>query len=369
MGDPSSTDHFSPSYAVARAKFLGAARAAEGELIHLENASKGADGECLFTDIALLGPRSANSVLVVCSGTHGVEGFCGSGIQTGLLREGVAQRLPPDVRLVLVHALNPYGFSHIRRVNEDNVDLNRNFVSHDTGYPENPAYDALYDAINPQAGSGLARVAALARLLTLSMIKGRRTLKSAIAGGQYTHPSGLFYGGSCETWSNKALQEIVARCLSSSKRVAFVDIHTGLGPYGECTLISRFPGDSPVFERISTWWGSRATPAVTSKVAAANLTGSITMAFSAMLPTAETTPVTVEFGTVGQLKLLRAMQAENWQHHNGTPHHPTFRRAKVEMKRAYYPETTDWMQRVWEQGKEIIDRALKGLSTIDEAGG
>ena len=100
MANPSPSDHFSPTYAVARAKFLDAARAEAGELVHLENPSKGADGERLFTDIALLGPRSATSVLVVCSGTHGIEGFCGSGIQTGLLREGVARRLPPDVRLV-----------------------------------------------------------------------------------------------------------------------------------------------------------------------------------------------------------------------------------------------------------------------------
>ena len=98
------------------------------------------------------------------------------------------------------------------------------------------------------------------------MIKGRHTLRIAIAVGQYTHPSGLFYGGCRETWSNKALQEIVARHLSSSKRVAFVDIHTGLGPYGECTLISRFPGGSSGFERISTWWGSHGTSAVTLRV-------------------------------------------------------------------------------------------------------
>ena len=82
-----------------------------------------------------------------------------------------------------------------------------------------------------------------------------------------------------------------------------------------------------------------------------------------MLPTAETTPVTVEFGTIAQLKVLRAMQAENWQHHHGVPDHPAFRRAKAEMKRAYYPETAGWMQSAWEQGREIVDQALKGLSS------
>ena len=31
--------------------------------------------------------------------------------------------------IVLIHALNPYGFKTNRRVNEDNIDLNRNFLS------------------------------------------------------------------------------------------------------------------------------------------------------------------------------------------------------------------------------------------------
>jgi hypothetical protein len=31
--------------------------------------------------------------------------------------------------IVFVHALNPFGFKHHRRVNEDNVDLNRNFLT------------------------------------------------------------------------------------------------------------------------------------------------------------------------------------------------------------------------------------------------
>ena len=62
------------------------------------------------------------------SGTHGVEGYCGSGIQIGFLKEGLFAELPDDMSVVLLHAMNPYGFSNDRRVNEDNVDLNRNFL-------------------------------------------------------------------------------------------------------------------------------------------------------------------------------------------------------------------------------------------------
>ena len=41
----------------------------------------------------------------------------------------------------MIHALNPFGFAHLRRANEDNVDLNRNFVDHEGGnYPENDLF-------------------------------------------------------------------------------------------------------------------------------------------------------------------------------------------------------------------------------------
>ena len=36
-----------------------------------------------------------------------------------------------------------------RRVNEDNIDLNRNFVDHDKPHPENADYVAIAEHIDP----------------------------------------------------------------------------------------------------------------------------------------------------------------------------------------------------------------------------
>eukprot|EP01032_Pedospumella_encystans_P016815 gene16815-19167_t len=87
---------------------------------------RGAQGEELAMDVAVQGPADAAQVLMTTSAVHGIEGFCGSAIQTGLLH---SLSLPPGVAVVHVHAVNPHGFSHARRVNEDNVDLNRNFIA------------------------------------------------------------------------------------------------------------------------------------------------------------------------------------------------------------------------------------------------
>ena len=72
-------------------------------------------GEALCTDTAWLGPRDASRALVVIAGTHGVEGFCGSGPMVGLLRGDAALGLPLGATRVearaaykkLLHAHHP----------------------------------------------------------------------------------------------------------------------------------------------------------------------------------------------------------------------------------------------------------------------
>src|SRR6202008_842025 len=118
-----SLDLFSPTYAIARGKFLNAASArglaVDSHVLGLPSA----EGETLAIDVVLDGPADASKMLIVLSGVHGVEGFCGSAIQTGLLGEGAP--MPAGTAVLHVHAINPYGFSHLRRVTQENVDLNR----------------------------------------------------------------------------------------------------------------------------------------------------------------------------------------------------------------------------------------------------
>src|ERR1700739_3656646 len=117
---------FSRSYAEARQKFLNAASRlglqAESHVLPIP----GASGETLAMDVVLQGPADASNMLVVISGVHGVEGFSGSAVQTGMLQLDVSQRADAlrDTAVLYVHAINPFGFSHLRRVTQENVDLN-----------------------------------------------------------------------------------------------------------------------------------------------------------------------------------------------------------------------------------------------------
>ena len=125
----STTRHFSESYADARSRFLEAVARADAPLESFENpVGKGPTGEVLATDVALFGPDDAKHLLILVSGTHGVEGFAGSGAQVAMIEGLRFAALPARTAVLVVHAINPYGFAWLRRVNEDNVDLNRNSI-------------------------------------------------------------------------------------------------------------------------------------------------------------------------------------------------------------------------------------------------
>src|SRR5205814_8455032 len=87
------------------------------------------NGVELTIDVAVLGVKDPTWSLIVSSGLHGVEGFFGSALQTAYVRQVRRQDVfDSKGQLVLIHAINPFGFFALRRVNEDNIDLNRNFL-------------------------------------------------------------------------------------------------------------------------------------------------------------------------------------------------------------------------------------------------
>ena len=74
------------------------------------------------------------------------------------------------------------------------------------------------------------------------------------------------------------------------------------------------------------------------------------------------TAVSLEFGTVPPMEVFRALQAENWLHHRSEKDQALARKIKAELLRVFYPDEGDWKTRVWEQGKEAVEKVLAGLS-------
>jgi hypothetical protein len=294
-----------------------------------------------------------------------VEGFAGSGIQTGLLLEGIASRLPPGVRLVMIHGVNPYGMAHLRRFNEDNVDLNRNFRDHSEHPPDNKGYDKLARWIAPRSISFWSEVGSWSRLLSYRLTAGTQAMQEAVSLGQYSHPDGLFYGGAFETWSNKTMQSIAMRYFSDADRVVVVDVHTGLGAFGAAEIILNDLVTAPNYRRALAIWGpERVRSTAAGESVSPHLDASLKRAFTNWLPRVEVTAVSLEFGTLPPMDVFKALRAENWLHQHGDPFHSKSKKIKACLLRAFHPDSDEWEAQVWQQGKTIVEQALAGTVNL-----
>lgn len=355
--------YFAADYAEARAKFLAAAEATGVPLWQFEHPLKGPEGEALGTDIAWLGSREARNIVVAGSATHGIEGFCGSGCQTGFLTENWASRFGADSALVLVHANNPHGFAHQRRVNEDNIDLNRNFIDFDAGLPDSPGYADLHPALVPDAWDGEARAKADAAIEAYKQCEGLPVFQQVTSRGQYTHPDGLFYGGTGPSWSRRTIEGFAGEHMAGAERIAVVDFHTGLGPRGYGEIIGRgAPGD-PQYERTVAWYGSDVKSAAVGNSASVRLSGTIDFGYRRACPNAEQTAITLEFGTLPLEEVHEAIRADNWLYaKGGAAASPHFTSIKAQVRAAFYGEDSQWKADIWARGQEIVEQALAGIA-------
>jgi len=356
-------DYFSADYSEARRKFRDAATRAGAALSTYVNPNvKGPNGEELSTDVARLGPRDAGRVLITISATHGAEGFCGSGAQVGSFEAGLGRDLPADTALLAVHAINPYGFAWLRRVTEDNIDLNRNFVDHAAPLPRNPGYDELADAICPSEWQVGALAAAQMRLDAYGKRHGAAALQAAITAGQYNHGDGVFFGGERPTWSRETLLKIVTEHAARTRRLAVIDFHTGLGPWGYGEPIVTHAPNTPGLARARQWYGDRITSPVLGNSTSADVKGDILTGLEKRYPAAGFTCVALEYGTLPLQQVLNAVRADNWLHAHGDVRSAQGREIKAMMRDAFYGDKDDWKGMIFEQAIAAERNALRGLA-------
>ena len=351
-------DPFSGSYQVARERFREAARAVPAPLEHYPVAVQGPNGCELAIDVALVGARNPRRALVVSSGLHGVEGFFGSAVQLAWLRrlrEG-AVSIPGGTLVVLLHAVNPFGFAWRRRANEDNVDLNRNFLGDGETYAGTPEhYDRVHGLLNPATPPSWLDVFRVRAAWAIRR-HGLSVLQNAVASGQYEHPSGLFFGGHKTTASTRLIQERFWGWTRAAEDVVHLDVHTGLGQYADYRLLIEPPHVSDLgwyralFDRERVVPVGDDTPYAARGVMGAWLArraGPRGYRFACL-----------EFGTYGALRVLAALRAENRAHHYGTPGVRAYGRAKRELVECFCPASGVWRGKALGRALEVIEQAI-----------
>ena len=355
---------FAPDYAAARAKFLAASRGAGARLKAYRNPLRGPREEELATDVAWCGPAGARKVLVLQSATHGVEGFTGSGAILDFLLVGGAQHLPDDVAVLMIHAINPHGFAWLRRVTEENVDLNRNFVDFAAALPENPGHDELADALVPRELSGPVFDEAEAKIVAYRAKHGESAFQIARGGGQYRHAHSMFFGGSGPTWARRTLETLIDdHELAARAQVAIIDYHTGLGPFGYGEPICSHEAGTAALERAQRWYGDSLTEPAAGTSSSVVKSGLNEFGWMARLGD-KATFVALEYGTYTPDAGRRALREDHWLHAFGKVDWAAAetQRIKRQVRKQYYPDSDDWREMVLFRSRQVIRQALAGLA-------
>ena len=356
--------HFAQSYGEARDKFLAAGAERGARMFRdVHPSERGAQGEELSIDGAKIGDDKAPALLLLTSGTHGVEGFCGSGCQVALLRDdaflSAVERA--DVCVLMLHALNPYGFSHLQRTNEDNADLNRNFVDFSSPLPPSPAYAEIHALLLPAAWPPPQD--SETELGAWIKARGDRAFQAAVSGGQYAFPDGMFYGGSRASWSNTCLRSVLRAEVSSRQRLGWIDFHTGLGPRGHGEKIYSGRDDPAGIARAKAWWGIEVTSFFDGSSTSARVSGVISAAAYTECPRTEMTGMALEYGTYSLEHTLQMLRAGHWLYNH--PEAPAKQREEIKraLRDTFYVDADDWKAMVYEQARDACLQAIAQLAT------
>ena len=353
---------YSSDYFTARRRFRDAASQLGWALEEYPIDAVGPGGETLTIDAAHSDGGDPSRVLVLSSGVHGVEGFFGSAVQLGLL-ERWAIAGGPEVKCLLLHGLNPYGFAWLRRFDENNVDPNRNFLLPGQSYEGSPPrYQQLDGFMNPQRAPSRWDPFALKALLEIAR-HGKPALRETIAAGQYDFPQGLFFGGAGPSQMNKILIDNFPRWLNGSSHVVHLDFHTGLGAFGTCKLLLDYPLNQRQRTHLTDWFGADSFEEHDAGGVAYETRGGFGRWAVSQNFVPDCLYACAEYGTYRPARVLAGLRAENQAHHWSAATIDTNHWTKRRLLELFYPASNRWRTNVLEHGIQLVEQAFEGLSS------
>lgn len=321
------------------------------------------------------GRKPSRKLVILSSGVHGVEGFAGSAVQRKLLTDMLSGALPVSCDVLFLHGINPYGFRNLRRVNESNVDLNRNFYFRKEKIPQkerNHGYRRLVSFLNPEHPFTfwwLEFSVHLLRFGGLLLRLGPRAFVDSVVNGQFEYKRGIYYGGKRPQPVVKHLRRYFRAALSDYQEILLLDIHTGYGEKdglvfiqnaapgsAEDRNISRIAGDLPLMRETTNGFYRTA--------------GDFTDFPGRVFPEKVIYPLTLEIGTTGNMNLRGAITssflvvAENRIHHHGSVFASNRLKVKERFLRLFYPSRAEWKRRVLASSTKAAAALINRFSVL-----
>ncbi len=355
-------------YFESRDHFLQTAHSVDADIQSHTISALGPKKQTLTVDVAALVADTDKRRIILCSGLHGVEGYIGASVQIQALQLLAQTGLPKHTGLVVIHAANPWGFAHSRRVDDNNIDLNRNFFHPNTNHPStHRQYESLDPIINPPYAPntmGDIRYWLNATRLIVRH-RGIRQLFAPIAEGQYDFPLGVFYGGEAVSETTALLQDLITRFSKQPAQVSILDIHSGLGPAAKATLIAN-TNIEPATTQLD--WLRKHFKMDVHSDSAQNNVYSASATFSQWCQRAlnkkQYLYLCVEIGTINPVKLFSALKRENQAYHWSGKNSVAFTKTKQTLREAFAPTSEQWRDRSTEQGLHVFKNTLELPSAI-----
>lgn len=317
------------------------------------------EGLELVTHTAWLGFPAASRVLVLIGGTHGIEGYAGTAVMCDLLAH-LPRQLPSELAILCIHALNPWGYAWHRRCDAEGIDLNRNFIDFDQPLPDNPGYRELRSALFD--GNPLRRQHALDEY---HCSHGQTVYEIAISGGQYSDPLGPFYGGTHPAQGRDTIEAVMAKHRLAERRLAVIDVHTGLGSYGYGEIICDHLPDSAGARTAHAWYGDECTlPALGTSSSVPKL-GLLDYSWHSILRS-DSCFITLEYGTLATANLFDVLLQDHRfraRHGSEPAMHPDYSALIAALRAHFCPDDPQWRRGVLSRARQVIDRALVGLQS------
>ena len=195
------------------------------------------EADDLYVDsIYLPATEEQTNLIILTTGVHGIEGYIGSVMLDVFWQEIYTEINIANTGVLVVANVNPYGMKYHRRYNENNVDLNRNFILDWESFDltVNKDYPLVKEFLGPQKQMGniLFHEADFYGSMIKNLVSaGVDTISNALLGGQYEYAEGVYYGGVGDEKSTTYLKGVFQQSLESAyENIVHIDIHSGYGP-------------------------------------------------------------------------------------------------------------------------------------------
>jgi hypothetical protein len=317
------------------------------------------ESDNLYIDnIYLPSTDKKTNLIVLTTGVHGIEGYIGS-VMLDVFFEEIYQTIDTtNTGILIVANVNPYGMKYMRRYNENNVDLNRNFIEDWDSFDRtsNKDYPKVVSFLQPEGKMGNAFWHEAGFYLSLAkeaIFTGAGTISDALLTGQYEYSEGVYYGGDGDEKSTTYLKGVFADCLNGEyENIVHVDIHSGYGPRYNMVIFNSVQ-DPTTEEEAKAMFGYDYIIATDSEEFYETF-GDTTDYFYRLARGMNTDKdlysTCFEFGTIGDsffdsILSLKYTVDENRQHRFPTDNEITEEMVRENYYELFYPTETEWREK------------------------